>query len=133
EVKSISSHLKINLEKIAFHGKRADSIVKGMLEHSRTNNGEKILTNLNALGEEYLRLAYHGLRAKDKLFNADFKVDTDPDLPLMNVVPQDMGRVLLNLFNNAFQAVNGFSEKPLVILQTRKQKDLVEITVSDNG
>jgi two-component system, NtrC family, sensor kinase len=94
-----------NLEKINHHGKRASGIVKGMLEHSRTSDGKKELIDLNALADEYLRLAYHGLKAKDKSFNADFKTDFDPYLPKINIIPQDIGRVLLNLINNAFYAV----------------------------
>ena len=109
-IRSARSHhilgdVKQNLEKITHHGKRADAIVKGMLAHSRSGKGEKTPTDLNALAEEYLKLSYHGLRAKDKSFNADFKTDFDPNLPKVNVVPQDIGRVLLNLINNAFQAV----------------------------
>jgi len=104
EVKAISSDLKSNLQKISHHGKRASGIVRGMLEHSRSGSGEKVPTNINALADEYLRLAYHGLRAKDKSFNAEIKTDFDESLPNINVVQQDIGRVLLNLFNNAFYA-----------------------------
>jgi len=104
EAKIISLDIKQNLAKITHHGKRADAIVKGMLAHSRSGKGEKVPTDLNALAEEYLKLSYHGLRAKDKSFNAEFKTDFDPNLPKVNVVPQDIGRVLLNLINNAFQA-----------------------------
>ena len=102
----IADDVKQNLEKINHHGKRADAIVKGMLQHSRTSTGIKEPTDINALADEYLRLAYHGLRAKDKSFNADFKIDFDPNLPKINVIPQDIGRVLLNLINNAFYAVD---------------------------
>ena len=98
------SDLSQNQEKINHHGKRASSIVKGMLEHSRANTGVKELTDINALADEYLRLAYHGLRAKDSSFTADFKTDFDENLPKIEVIPQDFGRVLLNLINNAFQA-----------------------------
>jgi len=132
EAKAISSDIKQNLEKINHHGKRADAIVKGMLEHSRTNGGEKVPTDINALADEYLRLSYNGLRAKDKSFNADFETDFDPDLPKINVVPQDIGRVLLNLINNAFQAVQKV-EKPKIIVSTRKIDDGIQISVSDNG
>ena len=104
EVKVISSDLKHNLQKINEHGRRASSIVRGMLDHSRTTAGEKVETDLNALCDEYLRLAYHGFRAKDKSFHADMHQDLDPDIPKISVVPQDMGRVILNLINNAFQA-----------------------------
>jgi ligand-binding sensor domain-containing protein/signal transduction histidine kinase len=132
EAKAISADIKQNLEKITHHGKRADAIVKGMLAHSRSSSGEKIPTDINALADEYLRLSYHGLRARDKTFNADFKTDFDPNLPKVNVVPQDIGRVLLNLINNAFQATNELSKahdsyrgeplegfKPLVTVTTK--------------
>ena len=106
EAKAIATDIKINIEKIHHHGKRADSIVKGMLQHSRTNSGQKEPTDINALADEYLRLSYHGLRARDKSFNAHFETHLDPDLPKVEVVPQDIGRVLLNLINNAFYAVD---------------------------
>jgi two-component system, NtrC family, sensor kinase len=141
----ILEDIKQNLKKINHHGNRAGSIVKGMLEHSRTTAGEKVLTDINALADEYLRLSYHGLRAKDKSFNADFKTDLDPDLPKVNVVPQDIGRVLLNLINNAFQACTN-SEfipdsyqdhnskfKPLVTVSSKNLGDTIEISVKDNG
>jgi signal transduction histidine kinase len=114
-----------NQVKINHHGKRASDIVKGMLQHSRSSNGQKELTDINALADEYLRLAYHGLRAKDKSFNADFKTALDPELPKIRVVPQDIGRVLLNLINNAFYAVDKKAKeghrdyKPLVALSTK--------------
>jgi signal transduction histidine kinase len=95
-----------NLVKINHHGKRAGEIVKGMLQHSRTSSGQKEPTDINVLADEYLRLAFHGLKAKDKSFNADFKTNFDPNLPKINVIPQDIGRVLLNLINNAFYAVD---------------------------
>src|SRR5437763_11311884 len=94
---SISSYLKENEQKIIHHGKRADSIVKGMLQHSRASTGKKEPTDINALADEYLRLSYHGLRAKDKSFNATLKTDFDESIGKINVVPQDIGRVLLNL------------------------------------
>ncbi len=106
EVKAISSDIKSNLEKINHHGKRASSIVKGMLEHSRASTGVKELIDINKLADEYLRLSYHGMRAKDNSFNADFSTEFDENLPKIEVIPQDMGRVLLNLINNAFYAVN---------------------------
>ena len=140
EAKAISADIKQNLEKITHHGKRADGIVKGMLQHSRTSTGQKEPTDINALADEYLRLSYHGLRAKDKSFNADFKTDFDPNLPKVNVIPQDIGRVLLNLINNAFQACTEPSgsaaaevEKPFVQVSTRKSDNGIEISVSDNG
>jgi signal transduction histidine kinase len=128
----IINDLEKNTEKINHHGRRADSIVKGMLQHSRTSNGVKEPTDINALADEYLRLAYHGLRAKDKSFNADFKTNLDPSLPKINAVPQDIGRVLLNLINNAFHAVADV-EKPEVIVSTKKLEDKIEISVRDNG
>ena len=103
---TLLNDIKQNLEKINHHGKRADAIVKGMLQHSRKNTGEKEATDINALADEYLRLSFHGLRAKDKSFNADFKTDFDDTIDKINVIPQDIGRVLLNLYNNAFYAVN---------------------------
>src|SRR5881227_2192569 len=105
EAIKIADDVKQNLEKIMPHGKRADSIVKGMLQHSRSSTGQKEPTDINALADEYLRLSYHGLRAKDKSFNAEFKTDFDESIGKINIVPQDIGRVLLNLFNNAFYAV----------------------------
>ncbi len=134
---AIADDIKQNLEKITRHGKRADAIVKGMLAHSRSSSGEKVPTDINELADEYLRLSYHGLRAREKSFNADFKTDFDPNLPKVNVVPQDIGRVLLNLINNAFQA--SVSEKnlsglsPAVIVSTKNLGDKIEITVTDNG
>ncbi|WP_240336937.1 sensor histidine kinase [Rufibacter psychrotolerans] len=135
----IISDLTQNLEKITHHGKRADSIVKGMLQHSRASTGQKEPIDLNALAEEYLRLSYHGLRAKDKSFNASLKTDFDTSIAQVAVVPQDMGRVFLNMFNNAFYSVaqkkknlNGTFE-PTVQVSTRKLADAVEITVRDNG
>jgi two-component system, NtrC family, sensor kinase len=132
EVGTISDDLIQNLEKINHHGQRASSIVKGMLEHSRTGDGTKELTDINKLADEYLRLSYHGLRAKDKSFNADFKLDLDESLPKIKVVPQDIGRVLLNLINNAFQVVNGVNN-PKVEISTRFRDDKIEIRVKDNG
>jgi two-component system NtrC family sensor kinase len=137
----ILGDIKQNLEKILHHGKRADAIVKGMLLHSRGNSGEKELTDINILVDEYLRLSYHGMRAKDKSFNAEFEAEFDPNLPKVEVVPQDIGRVLLNLINNAFQATNELSKgleplesfKPLVTVSTKNLGDKIQITISDNG
>jgi len=106
EVKNISGHVKQNLEKITHHGRRADAIVKGMLQHSQSGTGQKEPTDINALADEYLRLAYHGLRAKDKSFNATMKTEFDKNLGFINIVPQDIGRVVLNLITNAFYAVS---------------------------
>jgi two-component system NtrC family sensor kinase len=139
EVKLIATDIEANEEKINQHGKRADAIVKGMLEHSRTNKGEKAPTDLNALADEFVRLSYHGLRAKDKSFNADFKLELDPDLPKVNVVASDIGRVILNLVNNAFYAVHEKAKsthqdfKPEVIVSSKKTKDGIELSVQDNG
>jgi signal transduction histidine kinase len=140
DVKEIASDLKQNLEKINHHGHRASDIVKGMLEHSRTGDGAKELTDINKLADEYLRLSYHGLRAKDKSFNADFTTDFDESLPQVKVVPQDIGRVLLNLINNAFQAVSSTDSgkvdkdyKPTVTVSTKKEGNKIEIRVKDNG
>jgi two-component system, NtrC family, sensor kinase len=147
-IAEILTDLSQNQEKISHHGKRASSIVKGMLEHSRTSTGKKELTDINALADEYLRLSYHGLRAKDKSFNADFKTDLDTRIPKIEVIPQDMGRVILNLINNAFYAVNekakhlrsGSAENfpnesytPSVLVSTKLLKDEIEIRIKDNG
>ncbi|MFN8355028.1 MAG: ATP-binding protein [Spirosomataceae bacterium] len=138
EVKAISSDLKQNLQKINHHGKRASSIVKGMLEHSRMGTGERVLTDLNILCDEYLRLSYHGMRAKNNQFNADYELITDPDLPKVNVVPQDIGRVLLNLINNAFYAAyESKKSQPKVIVSSASialsDGSTVIIRVKDNG
>ncbi len=128
-----------NLQKITQHGQRAAGIVRGMLEHSRTSTGERQPTNLNALADEYLRLAYHGLRAKDKTFNAELKTDFAPALPPANVVGPDVGRVLLNLFTNAFHAVQQRQKQgeagyqPTVSVSTQLIDEQVVIKVSDNG
>ncbi len=139
EVKSILDDIKENEGKINQHGKRAESIVKGMLLHSRSSGGQKELTDINALADEYLRLSYHGFRAKDKSFNADFELEADESLPKVNVVPQDIGRVLLNLINNAFYAVSEKSKlhassyKPQVIVRTKSQGNKIGLSVKDNG
>jgi signal transduction histidine kinase len=128
-----------NNEKISHHGKRADGIVKGMLQHSRSSSGVKEPTDINALCDEYLRLSYHGLRAKDKSFNATMKTDLDNTLGNINIIPQDIGRVILNLINNAFYAVDEKKKsgvenyEPTVSISTKKIRDKVEIKVSDNG
>jgi len=139
EVKLIANDLKQNLEKINHHGKRADGIVKSMLQHSRSSSGQKELTDINVLADEYLRLAYHGLRAKDKSFNAKFETDFDLTLEKINVIPQEIGRVILNLINNAFYAVtekrnaNLNDYEPTVSVSTRQRNNRVEIIVTDNG
>ncbi|RKD90220.1 ATP-binding protein [Mangrovibacterium diazotrophicum] len=139
EISSIIQDLKDNELKINHHGKRAEAIVKGMLLHSRSSSGQKEPSDINKLADEYLRLSYHGLRAKDKSFNADYKLEADENLPLVNVVPQDIGRVLLNLINNAFYAVSEkrknhpYDYQPRVVVSTALRGDRVEIGVSDNG
>ena len=139
EVKSIARDVIENEEKINHHGKRADAIVKGMLQHSRASTGEKVPTDINALADEYLRLSYQGLRAKDKDFNADFETDFDESIVKIEVVPQDIGRVLLNLYNNAFYAASlpskgGFkNNNPTVWVTTKKADDKIVIKVRDNG
>jgi len=138
EVKAIAKDVTDNQEKINHHGKRADAIVKGMLQHSRASTGKKEPTDINALADEYLRLSYHGMRAKDKSFNATLKTDFDNNIEKINIVPQDIGRVLLNLFNNAFYAVppaplKGEHYEPTVQVSTKKNGDKVLISVKDNG
>jgi two-component system NtrC family sensor kinase len=139
EVKFLADDLETNEEKINHHGKRADAIVKGMLQHSRVSTGQRELTDINALADEYLRLSYHGMRAKDKNFNATLHTDFDATIGKINIVPQDIGRVLLNLFNNAFYAVNEKEKtadknyKPVVSVQTKRLNDKIEIKVIDNG
>jgi len=137
--KGIAKDIKENEQKINHHGKRADVIVKGMLAHSRTSSGQKELTDINTLCEEYVRLAYHGLRAKEKSFNAKFETNLDPTLPNINVVAQDIGRVILNLINNAFYAVSEKARQtegkyePTVTVSTSTDNGKVEIVVQDNG
>jgi signal transduction histidine kinase len=139
EMRAIAKNIRDNEQKINQHGKRADAIVKGMLQHSRTSSGQKELTDINALCDEYLRLAYHGLRAKDKSFNANFKTDFDNSIGKLNIISQDLGRAMLNLINNAFYAVsekkkvseNGY--EPGISVSTKRSNSMVEIKVRDNG
>lgn len=149
EIKALAKDIKENEEKITHHGKRADAIVKGMLLHSRSSSGVKEPTDINKLCDEYLRLAYHGLRAKDKSFNAAIKTDFDKRIGTINIIPQDIGRVVLNLLTNAFYDVSSFASlsneslgkltasedpyKPTVSLSTKKTKDGITISVKDNG
>src|SRR5688572_5128076 len=144
DAKTIADDVIENEQKINHHGKRADAIVKGMLQHSRTSSGIKEPTDINALADEYLRLAYHGLRAKDKSFNANFKTEFDDGVGKINIAPQDMGRVILNLINNAFYAVNEKQKhassgsalngyEPMVFVSTKKNGGKVSISVKDNG
>jgi signal transduction histidine kinase len=139
EALSLINDLKNNERKITMHGKRADGIVKGMLQHSSTGGGIKEFIDINKLADEYVRLAYHGLRSKDKSFNAEIITRLDEGLPQIKVIPQDIGRVLLNLFNNAFYAVNhkkktaGAGYKPEVTITTLAGGDFLVIKVKDNG
>ncbi len=143
---SISNYIKENAEKISQHGKRADAIVKGMLQHSQSSSGVKEPTNINVLCDEYIRMALNGWKAKDKNFNLNIKTSYDETLSAgqggigkINIIPQDIGRVLLNVYNNAFYAVNekkkllGDNYEPTVTLTTKRTGDTVEITVADNG
>ena len=139
DAKEIADDIIQNLEKINHHGKRADAIVKGMLQHSRSSNGVKEPTDINALCDEYLRLSYHGLRAKDKSFNASMKTDFDSSIGNINIIPQDIGRVILNLLTNAFYAVNEKKKSglenydPTVSIATKKEDDKTIISIKDNG
>jgi signal transduction histidine kinase len=150
EVKAIAKDVIDNEEKINHHGKRADAIVKGMLQHSRSNNGVKEQADINKLADEYLRLAYHGLRAKDKSFNATLKTDFDESIGNINIIPQDIGRVILNLITNAFYVVDEKKKQlaaqglptferlailyePTVSVSTKKDGNKVLISVKDNG
>ena len=140
EAKAIAKDIKDNESKINHHGKRADAIVKGMLQHSRKSTAKKEPTDINKLTDEYLRLAYHGLRAKDKSFNATLETDFDESIGKVHVIPQDMGRVILNLITNAFYACNEKKKetkdsnyKPTVSVSTKKEKGNIVISVKDNG
>ena len=131
--------LRKTKKKISHHGKRADAIVKGMLQHSQSRKGAKESTDINKLADEYLRLAYDGLRAIDNSFNAIMKTDFDESVDNIDIIPQDIGRVLLNLYNNAFYTVNEKKKtanenyQPTIILQTKNINNNIEIKVSDNG
>jgi signal transduction histidine kinase len=135
----IADDIRDNEQKINHHGKRADAIVKGMLQHSRISTGQKELTNINTLADEYLRLAYHGMRAKDNFFNVNIKTDFDESIEKIKIIPQDIGRVILNLITNAFYAVNEKkkqqpdSYEPTVTVSTKRLEGKVEIRVEDNG
>ncbi|QNJ97674.1 sensor histidine kinase [Constantimarinum furrinae] len=139
DVKEIANDVIQNLEKITHHGKRADGIVKGMLQHSRSSSGVKESIKMNQLVDEYVRLAYHGLRAKDKTFNASLETDYDKTIETVNIVPQDIGRVVLNLITNAFYAVSERKKtessdyKPTVWTTTTKEGNTIKIQVKDNG
>ncbi len=139
EMKAIAKDIQQNNEKIALHGKRAESIVKGMLQHSRISAGQKEPTDINALADEYLRLSYHGMRAKDKSFHAEIEQVFDETIGKINVVPQDIGRVLLNLYNNAFYAVAqkrksaASNYQPTVSVYTSNRNGTIEVRIKDNG
>ena len=139
EVRAIMVDVIMNLEKINHHGKRADGIVKGMLQHSRASGNKKEPTDINALADEYLRLAYHGLRAKDKSFNSELVTDFDATIKTINIIPQDIGRVILNLLTNAFYVVDEKKKSglkdydPTVAISTKKNKNNIVIVVKDNG
>ena len=139
EANAIANEIKMSLEKINLHGKRADGIVKSMLQHSRTSTGKKEPTDINVLADEYLRLAYHGLRAKDKSFNAAIKTDYDENIGLIKIISQDIGRVILNLITNAFYAVMDKKKlqpegyEPTVIVSTKKIDNKIIVNVKDNG
>lgn len=147
EIKLLLSDLEANEDKILHHGKRADAIVKGMLQHSRSSSGVKEATDINELADEYLRLSYHGLRAKDKSFNATMETDFDESIGMAEVVQQEIGRVILNLVNNAFYAVSEKKKQlenlnepalssnytPTVWLKTKKIEGGIKIVVKDNG
>ena len=139
DAKAIANEIKMSLEKINIHGKRADGIVKSMLQHSRTSSNKKEPTDINILADEYLRLAYHGMRAKDKSFNAAMKTDFDESIGLIKIISQDIGRVILNLITNAFYAVmekkklrpEGY--EPTVTVSTKKMDNKIIVNVKDNG
>ena len=139
QIKTIAKDIRENNEKINHHGKRADAIVKNMLQHSKGTSSQKELTDINKLADEYLRLSYHGFRAKDKSFNVTITTNFDETLKKINIVPQDIGRVLLNLYNNAFYAVaekkkqQGENYQPTVLITTKKLAGKLEIDVKDNG
>ncbi|MEJ7589701.1 MAG: ATP-binding protein, partial [Ferruginibacter sp.] len=139
DVKAIAGDIAGNEQKINQHGKRADAIVKGMLQHSRSSSGLKEPIDINALTDEYLRLAYHGLRARDKSFNATMKTDYDDTIEKINIIPQDIGRVVLNLITNAFYAItekkkqSAGAYEPTIFVSTKKVNDKVEIIIRDNG
>ena len=138
-VTAIVGDIEDNEDKIIHHGKRADAIVKGMLQHTRMSTGQKEPTDINVLADEYLRLSYHGLRAKDKSFNATIQTDFDEKTGKIYIIPQDMGRVLLNLYNNAFYAVSEKKKRgsaayePIISVRTKRTGDKVEVSVKDNG
>jgi two-component system NtrC family sensor kinase len=139
EITGLAKSIREFIEKIAFHGNRADSIVKSMLQHSRNSAGEKELADINALIDEYFRLSYQGVRARDRTFNAAMQMDLDENIKTINIVSQDIGRVLLNLFSNAFYSVNhkkkiaGAGFEPIVSVSTKKTDSCVIIRIRDNG
>ena len=147
DAKIIAEDIRQNLDRITLHGRRADSIVKAMLQHSRSGIGQKEKTDINAISEECLRLSYHGIRSKDKEFHAEYLTSLDPSVPQLDVIPRDIRKVLLNIYNNAFYAVSEYDKelrnggeknpengyKPIVSVTTKKLAKGVEIRISDNG
>jgi two-component system NtrC family sensor kinase len=138
-VSAIADEVIGNEDKISHHGKRADAIVKGMLLHSRSSTGQKELIDVNTLADEYLRLSFHGFRAKDKSFNSEIKTDFDNAIGKINIIPQEIGRVLLNLYNNAFYTMNEKMRtadeiyQPSISVKTKKINGAILLTVTDNG
>ena len=139
EIKSLSDDVIQNMARINQHGRRADSIVKNLQQHARTNSSDAELTDVNFLADEYLKLSYHGVRAREPLFNANIKTSFDSTIERINIVPQDIGRVLMNIYNNAFYSVNEKHKKnisnyePTVTIVTKKEDDKVKIIIRDNG
>jgi two-component system NtrC family sensor kinase len=139
EIKILSDDVIQNMLKINQHGKRADSIVKNLLQHARSNSSDAELTDINFLADEYLKLSYHGFRARDMLFNAKIKTNFDPAIERINIVPQDIGRVLMNIYNNAFYSVkekyakNISGYEPLITIVTKREDGKVKIITRDNG
>ena len=138
-VKDLLKDITQNEERITNHVKRASNIVKGMLEHSRNTTGERVLTDINQLADEYLRLSFHGMKAKDKTFNVDYQLIADENLPKIAIVPQEIGRVILNLINNAFYSVGQLERhspsrlSKKIIVTTKTLENQIEISVKDNG
>jgi signal transduction histidine kinase len=139
EAISLAADIRQNMKKINLHGKRAEGIVTGMLQHARTTPAERQPTDINALAEEYLRLSLHGIMSKDKDFHCDIKQELDPSFEKTNIIPQDMGRVFHNLFNNAFYSLNEKKKKlgegfdPILTISSRKAKQTILIRIMDNG
>jgi len=139
EIDTLTDDVTQNMLKINQHGRRADSIVKNLLQHARSNSSDAELTDINFLADEYLKLSYHGFRARDSLFNVNIKTTFDPAIEKINIVPQDIGRVLMNIYNNAFYSVKEKHNKnisgyqPAITIVTKKEDDKVKIVTRDNG